>query len=110
MEDKEFISQLAQFSSLEEMQGMNQQMEAMGLHVQDMSQLVASSITNNSAFAALNLIGRTIEALDPKDPNGIKTVRGTVDGVKFTDAGPILRVGDMDIPLSKIRSVFQPAD
>ncbi len=105
VDDKEFIAQLAQFSSLETMQTMSSSMDQMGLTVNDINATVVSSIRNNASFAALNLIGKQVEVVDPDDSN--KTIKGTVSGVKFTDDGPVLTVGDNEITLNQIKSVYQ---
>ncbi|MBN1410625.1 MAG: flagellar hook assembly protein FlgD [Spirochaetales bacterium] len=62
MEDKEFIAQMAQFSSLEQMTNMN-----------DGLKKVASLISQNQAVA---LLGKTVEIMD-----GDKLVTGKVDKV-----------------------------
>jgi flagellar basal-body rod modification protein FlgD len=105
MEDKEFISQLAQFSTLEQMQVMGQQMETVGGYVQVINESLAAALQSQSGFSALTLIGRTVEAVDPDDPDGIKTITGTVESVKFENGLPLLRVDGKDIPISHIKSV-----
>ncbi len=104
MDDREFISQLAQFSTLESMQNMSSGVDTIGSVVDNMNMTVLASIKNNSAFAALNLIGRQIEATDPSDPTGEKTLSGKVEGVKFLLDGPVLTVNGRDIPLSHVKS------
>ena len=88
MEDKEFIAQLAQFSSLEQMQGMNQTLEAF--------------VQSQTTFQAAGLIGRTVEATDPE--TGDQFI-GKVDSVQFESGKPLLRVQDRNIPLSSVHSV-----
>ena len=71
MEDKEFISQMAQFSSLEQMTNLNQ---AFG----DMA-------TRLSASSAMNFLGRTVQY-----QQGENTMTGTVDAVTGGDYPQLL--------------------
>ena len=133
MEDKEFIAQLAQFSSLEQMQLMNNTLAPF-------IEMMGPFVRNQTGFAAASWVGRTITAFDPSPPldeNGAEidpqvdengqTVRrvisGGVDSVKFTDDGPILTIRvtqkersedtgeyveverDKEIPLANVLSV-----
>lgn len=82
MEDKEFISQMAQFSSLEQMQNLN---------------------TNFSAMKAFTLMGKNISA-DVKDSEtGEQTyVNGIVEKVLIDKGKVSVRVGERDIPIDEI--------
>src|SRR5690242_1734472 len=74
IEDKEFISQMAQFSTLEQMQQMNAGFTTMAANSSDgFSTLTTASATTQ----ALALIGKKIDYIDPNDPT--KTKSGTVD-------------------------------
>ena len=91
MEDKEFIAQLAQFSSLEQMQIVNQNLEPF-------IKMMGPFIQNQIGFSMASWVGRTITALDPDPPvdeNGNKTERlltAKVESVQFTENGPLLRI------------------
>jgi flagellar basal-body rod modification protein FlgD len=71
MEDKEFISQMAQFSSLEQMTNMNQAF-------QDMANRM-------SAASAMDFLGRTVQYQE-----GENTISGTVDAVTGGDYPQLL--------------------
>ena len=88
MEDREFIAQLAQFSSLEQMQQMNTGFAAFQL----------MSLTTQ----ALALVGRQVTAQVPGEANPIT---GTVDAVTFKDGQPLLLVGDREIELGYVTQV-----
>lgn len=88
MEDREFIAQLAQFSTLEQMQQMNKGVEEM--------------MKANTTFQAVSLIGRTVTATDPETNNQIK---GSVDRVLFENGIPLLKVGTHGILLGYVTSV-----
>ncbi|MHB1419358.1 MAG: flagellar hook capping FlgD N-terminal domain-containing protein [Bacillota bacterium] len=81
MEDKEFIAQMAQFSSLEQMQNLSQGM--------DLTQ-------------ALGMVGRTVEAA----PSGSESVvTGIVQAVRISEGRPLLMVGDQQFELSDIVTI-----
>jgi len=88
MEDKEFISQLAQFSSLEQLQAVNQNTQSIFL--------------SQSSFSALNLLGRDVEYLDVENGD---VVKGKVDCIQFEGGIPVLKVGDENISISQIQKV-----
>ncbi|MEX2443556.1 MAG: flagellar hook assembly protein FlgD [Alkalispirochaeta sp.] len=87
MEDKEFISQMAQFSSLEQMTNMSQ-------GFQQMNSLLSSS-------QALSVLGRTVEV-----QTGNQTVRGTVSSVT-NGAMPQITIDEQQYDYSNIQRVIQ---
>lgn len=88
MKDQEFIAQLAQFSTLEQMQQMN----AGFLAFQQMS------LTTQ----ALSLVGREVTAQVPGESSPIT---GTVSAVTFKGGTPYLLVGDREIELAWVGQV-----
>ena len=93
MEDREFIAQMAQFSSLEQMQNMNKNLQA----------FTQGFLDGESGYRAVSLIGRTITAIDPDDSE--KPITGKVDYVQFDGGIALLRVGDKDIPVANVMKV-----
>jgi flagellar basal-body rod modification protein FlgD len=87
LQSSEFIAQLAQFSSLEQMQQMNA-----GLWT---TQLMAAGTQ------ALSLVGRHVIAQEP----GADPIEGTVDAVSFRDGTPILLVGGQEVQLPWVSEV-----
>jgi len=85
-EDKEFIGQMAQFSSLEQMKNMN------------------SSFSSVKAF---NLIGKNVTALITDAKNNTKVVEGEVTSVKIKSGEAFVVVRDQDIPVDKITDVTE---
>jgi flagellar basal-body rod modification protein FlgD len=93
MEDKEFIAQMAQFSSLEQMQNMNKNLQS----------FTQGFFDSQTGYQAVNLIGRTVTAIDPGDPK--KSVTGKVEWVRFENGLALLKVGDKDIPVANVMKV-----
>ncbi len=86
MDDKEFISQMAQFSSLEQMQNVNRSI---------------------SALKAFSLIGKYVYT-DTNNEEGINKseyVEGEVTGVKISAGSIYLVTGEQDIPMDNVISV-----
>lgn len=90
MEDREFISQMAQFSSLEQMSNMNNEIKAMN--------------QRGAAGEAYSMLGRRIEAFDPVSE---RRVAGTVSAVVRRGDEYRLRVGAEEVPLSAVYSVSE---
>ena len=83
MEDKDFIAQMAQFSSLEQMQNMNTSML-----MSQASGLIGMKVTWNDSTA--------------------KEQTGVVESVRMVDNVPKLVIGNTSIELSKVTSVELP--
>lgn len=88
MEDTEFIAQMAQFSSLEQMTNMNANFEKMN--------------TMLSSNQAVSTIGKTV-SVDAGDGSG--QVTGTVQGVTY-GANPQIMVGNRYYDMNKIQAVY----
>ena len=86
LQDKDFIAQMAQFSTLEQMTNMNKSIEQMA--------------ALNKA-SAVSYIGRVIEYTDD---DGLPAY-SQVGYVRFEDGKVILNTADGDVPLEKVVSV-----
>ncbi|AEY66576.1 flagellar hook capping FlgD N-terminal domain-containing protein [Clostridium sp. BNL1100] len=85
VDDKEFIAQMAQFSSLEQMQNMN------------------GSMTKSQAFT---LIGKVITATTSDDKTlEVNSVQGTVTSVKMKDGKTFVVVNNKDVDVDSITQV-----
>lgn len=87
MDDREFMAQLAQFTSLTELQKLNQAFADMAL---------SQSLTGASA-----LIGKSVSALDSSGA----AVTGTVSAALLRDGEVYLRVADKEVSLSTVKEV-----
>jgi flagellar basal-body rod modification protein FlgD len=85
--DKEFIAQLAQFNSLEQMQSLNNKFMEM-IQWQQLSQ-------------SSSLIGKKIDAI-----NSESAITGLVTEVRISSAGPILKVDGKDVALGDITRIY----
>ncbi len=87
-DDKEFIAQLAQFSSLEQATQLNSQVTSLGLML--------------SSSQALSLVGRNIEYTDA----GGNTATGPVTGVSFSNGSAMLDVNDVTVSPANVSKVW----
>lgn len=93
--NEEFIAQLAQFSSLEQMQVVNENL--VGLAVLQQSNALMSQLTDSSA-----LIGKAVRYDDPETG---ESKEGTVASVKLEEGLAILRIDGQDVPLANVTEV-----
>lgn len=103
MDNQQFIAQLAQFSSLEQMQKVNDNL--LGLAVLQQSNALMSQLTQSSA-----LIGRNVNYVDPTTE---ESATGTVTTVKIEDGLAVLNIDGKDVPLGNVTEVLgatTPAD
>lgn len=86
MEDKDFIAQMAQFSTLEQMQNMGRDFQTL---------------------KAMNLVGRMIYGeLNIENSSQVIPVLGRVDSARFADGRMFLQVGGYTLPLEDLVAVF----
>ena len=86
-DSSEFLSQSAQFTSLEKMQAVSDQ--------------VGMLLGAQMAFGASALVGRTVTYTLPDGTAGT----GVVNGVEFGDQGPVLDVGGITVPIANVVTV-----
>ncbi|MCR4425784.1 MAG: flagellar hook capping protein [Firmicutes bacterium] len=88
--NQEFIAQMAQFSTLEELQNLNAGMRAV--------------MTQQLIAEASSMVGRKIEAMPP----GYQTpIKGNVDAVEVIGGVPYLRVGEHRINMGHVTRISQ---
>ena len=92
MQDREFIAQMAQFSSLEQMSNMNTQMKSLTM--------------NAKSSEAYNLLGKKVQGLDPETGY---TVEGTVSHIVRDGEETYLAVGATKLRLEDINAIFPQA-
>lgn len=95
----QMLAQLAQFSSLEQLEELNDNL--VGLAVLQQSNALMDQLTSSSA-----LIGQYVKYTDP-DTNA--DAWGDVASVKITDGLAVLNIGGKDVPLVNVLEVSQHA-
>ena len=97
------IAQMAQFSSLEQMTNIATSMDALNKSMTNFSQ--QSSLTQGAA-----LIGKSVSGVDT---DGVTTIEGTVESVKWLDGDPKLQIlkadgTNVDLEMGLITLVKDP--
>ena len=98
----EWLAQLAQYSSLEQMTEMNQ-----GLNdcMSYLSAFYNDSAINSEITQTLSLIGKEVTIKDPADETGKKTITGTVSEASFEDGSGKVKVGENYYSIANILKV-----
>lgn|SRR5690625_3033758 len=92
IEDQDFIAQMAQFTSLEQMQNLTDQMAAFIQHQN------ANFVTTQAA----SLVGKKVTVFDEETE---ETVTGIVETVRFDLGEPILTVDDTSFKLGDVYEI-----
>jgi flagellar basal-body rod modification protein FlgD len=88
MDDNQMASQLAQLSSLQELE--------------NMSSTFQQVLVSQQRQQATEMIGKTVDFL----PTGATDVQtGTVSGIKLNDTGATLTVGTYDVTVDQVQAV-----
>lgn len=95
MDNKEFISQMAQFSSLEIMNNVATAME-------DLKSEIAMQTEQSLLMQGTALIGKKIEGIDTDG----QSIQGTVDSIKWLNNNWELQIGEKNVSLLKVTSVM----
>ncbi|WIW71585.1 flagellar hook capping FlgD N-terminal domain-containing protein [Anaerosinus gibii] len=93
-DNAEYIAQLAQFSSLEQMTNVNSALEKMNT-------LIGNMDTSLLVGQTSNFIGKEIEWQNDKK----EMQTGTVTGVKIVDGQPYVLVGNIIVSISQIHGI-----
>ncbi|HPD18863.1 MAG: hypothetical protein KA120_07870 [Candidatus Goldbacteria bacterium] len=102
MTDESFIADLAQFSSLEQMQNLNTTIQSQAEAMEALNiNMIGLMLMQNTSQAA-SLIGKTITV---SDENSGTTIEGRVDIVRFVDGQPKIVVGGTEYNLSSIKEI-----
>lgn len=95
VKDQDFIAQMAQFTSLEQIQNLTQKMD----------EFIDVQMTTSATSQAAALLGRTVAVFDP-DTN--ESVVGVVDSVRFDLGLPLLVIGDKAYTLGDVYEMRTP--
>lgn len=106
MEDKDFIGQMANFSSLEQMQNLNKSFESLATSNQDqidtLSSILATLINGNQLQQAATFIGKEIEYAVTDSTGKVTTATGKVDSITRGTSGVYLNVGSNKVSFDQI--------
>ena len=98
--DQQFLSELAQFSSLEQLSSVNDNLAGLAFQQE---QLALFGALSQSA----SLIGHQVEYVDPET---LETSRGEVQAVRLESGGLTVDLGDRTVPLQNVTGVIDAPD
>lgn len=101
MEDKEFISQMATFSSLEQMQNLNSGFEKLAANIND--NLIPALMLQQSS----NLVGREISYQDP-EADYTNILKGTVSSVVFKNGIAYCVINGQEVDMKYLNGIGSP--
>ncbi len=93
LQDKEFIAQMAQFSSLEQTMNMSKEISSL----------------RQSAGMAAGLIGKEVSWFEDAD-TGVVERHGTVNSILWRDGVQYVKVEDVEVPVDEIVSISEPTN
>jgi len=99
MKDREFISQMATFSSLEQMQNLNTSFNGLADTINN------CIIPNLMLQQSSSMIGREISYLNPEDVEGEEVFTGTVESVVIRKGTPYCIVNGQEISMDNIKQM-----
>lgn len=94
-DNKDFIAQMAQFTSLE-------QMGNISAGFQDLSTIQFGLLQESASSKAISLIGKNVEAVSLETG---ETIAGVVTGMKMVDGIPKVIIGSNEVDLGTITKV-----
>ena len=110
IKDESFIADMAQFSSLEQMQNMNTGFGTTNEALQALNKNILGLMIMQNTSQAASLIGKTVtvgyDVIDSVTGQTKKeTLTGTVDSVKFVDGTPKLLIGGKQYDLTVVEEI-----
>lgn len=105
MTDESFIADLAQFSSLEQMQNLNNSFSDQASTIEALNKNLISLILMQNTTQAASLIGKTVKLEVPIGDGTYAYVTGTVDIVRFVDGQPKIVVNGNEYALSYVKEI-----
>lgn len=91
MDNTEFVAQMANFSSLEQMANMNKSLQAF-----------ISNTNESYKFQAMGMLGKKVTA---QISGQTEVISGAVSAVRFKDGETIFKVGTQDVKSSEILTI-----
>ena len=100
---KEMAAQLAQFSSVEQLQTLNATMSAGQAGQTAMLEAMSGGMALNAVGKQVEVDASQVRGPDGRIVGGTEPLTGRVDGVQWTADGPVLTAGGYSFPFAAIR-------
>jgi len=103
--DESFIADLAQFSSLEQMQNLNTSFSSQASTMEALNKNLISLILMQNTTQAASLIGKSVTLEVPQADGTKYNVEGVVSIVRFVDGMPKIVVGGNEYDLGYVKEI-----
>lgn len=100
--NEQWLSQMAQYSSLESAQNTQSAIEKLSTLVNNLSEAYSTSA---GITQTLNLLGKEVTIIDPEDKTGETKITGKVDEASFEDGTGSVKVNGKNYSIAYITSV-----
>ena len=100
--NEQWLSQMAQYSSLESAQNTQSAIEKLSILVNNLSEAYSTSA---GITQTLNLLGKEVTIVDPEDKTGGTKITGKVDEASFEDGTGSVKVNGKNYSIAYITSV-----
>ncbi|WP_223066775.1 flagellar hook capping FlgD N-terminal domain-containing protein [Paenibacillus caui] len=105
LEDKEFIAQMAQFTSVEQLMNISSQLTAMNQSLGSVSGLIGKQVT----WMQESTDGSSEYNVDGSSASGTYTT-GIVDSIVIRSGVQYAKIGSSEVPLDQILQIDNPGD
>lgn len=100
--NEQWLSQMAQYSSLESAQNTQSAIEKLSTLVNNLSEAYSTSV---GITQTLNLLGKEVTIVDPEDKTGGTKITGKVEEASFEDGTGSVKVNGKNYSIAYITSV-----
>ncbi|MDI6785945.1 MAG: flagellar hook capping FlgD N-terminal domain-containing protein [bacterium] len=100
MKDKEFVSQMAQFSSLEQMSNLNNSFSSFVNKQANLNDTISNLNSSLERLQILPILGKQIDAVNDKE-----TISGKVEKISFKNGLPKVYVSGKEISIDSIMEI-----
>ncbi|MEF2965209.1 flagellar hook capping FlgD N-terminal domain-containing protein [Paenibacillus sp. M1] len=107
LSDTEFIAQMAQFSSVEQLMNISGQLDAMSQSLGMVSGLIGKQVTWTQDATGNDSLEYSI---DGENGSGTTTLSGIVESIIVKDGVQYAQVGEYQVPLTDITQIQDPSE
>jgi flagellar basal-body rod modification protein FlgD len=105
IDDSTFTSDMAQLSTVEQLQNLNTSMTSMSTSMTNLDTNVTSQISLTNTGQAVSLVNKTVTVQTTDSAGNVSTAEGTVTSVKFVDGVPKIVINGVEYDTSAVTEV-----
>ncbi len=105
IDDSTFTSDMAQLSTVEQLQNLNTSMTSMSTSMSNLDTNVTSQISLTNTGQAVSLVNKTVTVQTTDSAGNVSTAEGTVTSVKFVNGVPKIVINGVEYDTSAVTEV-----